>query len=269
MSTTAKLITIAVGAFVLIIVISIVIPFGIIGVGERGVVFNNFSGLEKGRILTEGTYWRTPFAENVISMPVSLQKSEFTEQAGTNDSQIVNIKLTVNWHLDPGKVDQVYDTFKTSSVDGISSLALTNNVQDSIKAAVSHYQALDIQRKRDNVTADASTILQTKLKKYHIIVDGVSFTDIAFAADFTNAIEAAQVSTQRAVQAQNEQAVATAQKVITETNADAQAYQQKVLQESLTPALLEKMWIEKWNGVLPNYSFGNSSEPLPIFNLNK
>jgi hypothetical protein len=39
--------------------------------------------------------------------------------------------------------------------------------------------------------------------------------------------------------------------------------QQKVQKESLSPAILQRMWIEKWDGHLPTY-MGNGSELMTI-----
>jgi len=47
----------------------VLLPFTIIGAGERGVVFNNFSGIEN-RILGEGIHFRTPLVESIIKMPI-------------------------------------------------------------------------------------------------------------------------------------------------------------------------------------------------------
>ena len=41
-------------------------------------------------------------------------------------------------------------------------------------------------------------------------------------------------------------------------NAAAQAEAQALLQQSLTPELIQKMWIEKWNGVVPTYQMGGT-----------
>lgn len=263
-----RLIIIGIGVFIAILIIIWLLPFGVIQAGQRGVVFNNFTGLEKGRILPEGTYWRTPFAESVTELPVRTQKSDFTEEAGTSDSQIINTNLTVNWHIDAGKVDNVYDQIG-SSIDVIESTVFTNNVKDAVKAAVSKYQALEVQRNRDNVTTKATEVLQNKVKKYHIIIDGISITNIQFSAQFTQAIENAVTAEQNAKAAENKVAQAKAEADQTIATAQGQAEAYRLQQQALTPELLEKQWIEKWSGNLPQYSFGGIQEPLPIFNVNK
>src|SRR5690349_11303600 len=91
---------------VIIFIIMALLPFTIIGAGQRGVVFNNVSGVEN-RILGEGIHFRTPFVESVIKMPIQTQATTFKENAGSSDSQTIDVEVTVNWHLDPASVNHV------------------------------------------------------------------------------------------------------------------------------------------------------------------
>lgn len=256
----ARYIVGGIAAFIILILVISFFPIVVVPAGERGVVFNNQSGIEN-RILSEGTHFRTPLLEQVIDMPIRTQATTFQENAGTQDSQSVDVKLTVNWHLDPAYVNQVYQSIGT--IDVVVSNVLTNNTQDAIKSSVSKYQALDIQKNRDVVANRAQDGLQAKLKKYHIMVDNVSITNIQFTDQFNQAVENAQVQQQNAKAAQY--AVQTAK-----NNADAavatangQAQAQQLLQQALTPALIQKMAIDKWDGKLPTYS----SVPIPFLNL--
>lgn len=245
----------------LVIVISL-LPVVVVGAGERGVVFNNISGIEP-IVLGEGTHFRNPFIEQVIIMPVKTQATPFTENAGTQDSQIVNVNLTINWHLNPAKVNVVYQ--EVGNIDALTNNVLNNNTQDSIKAAISKYAALDIQKNRDSVASRALEILQGKMKKYNVFVDNLSITNITFSPEFTQSIEQAQVQQQKAKAAQYAVATAKANADAAVATANGQAQAQQVVQQSLTPAILEKLWIERWDGKLPQYS--TSALPIPVFNV--
>lgn len=252
--------------FIILLIVIPNLPIVVIGAGQRGVVFNNATGIEN-RIMGEGTHWKTPFFESVISMPIQTQATQFDENAGTSDSQSVDIKLTVNWHLDPARVNKIYQNI--GSIDAVVSNVLTPNTQDAIKAATSKYVALAIQKNRDNVSANALSILQSKLKKYNIMVDALSITNINFSGQFNAAVEQAQVAEQQAKAAENKVAQAKAEADQAIAQAEGQAKAQQLQQQTLTPEYLELQWINKWNGVLPAYSFGSTNEPLPIFSVNK
>jgi prohibitin 1 len=249
-------------AVVLILIFVIAFfPIVVVGAGERGVVFNNISGLED-RILGEGTHTRIPFVESVITMPIRTQATKFQENAGTSDSQTINLNVTVNWHLDPAKVNKIYQSIGND--DSVVSKVLTPNTQDAVKAATSKYVALDIQRNRDNVSTRALELLQTKVKRYDVVIDSLSITNINFGSEFNAAIEQAQVAQQNAkraeydvVRVQNE-----AKSAIAKATGEAEA--QRLQQQSLTPELLQKMAIEKWKGEFPTYYGGGV---LPFLNL--
>lgn len=268
---TIKWIVSGVAIFFLIILVINLLPFGIIHAGERGVVFNNISGLEKGRILPEGTYWRTPFVENVVPMPVKIQASTLQkESAGASDSQLVTADITVNWHLDPGKVDQIYDIFGSNSLDTITSTAFTNNVQESMKAALAHYEAIKVLPNRDKIVELTKETLQKKVDKYHIIVDGVSFTNLDFSKDYDAAIERAKVAQQDAAAAQNKvvQAQAEADQVV--KTAQGQADAQKLQQQTLTPLYVENKLVDGLNSgkiVLPHTLILGNGQSLSQFLL--
>jgi prohibitin 1 len=261
MNNTVKLTIAGIAGFLILIFVLLFFPIVVVGAGQRGVVFNNFSGVES-RILGEGTHTRTPFVENVISMPVRTQATQFEENAGSSDSQTVDVKLTVNWHLDPSKVNKIYQDI--GNTDAVVSRVLTPNTQDSVKAAISKYVALDIQRNRDNVSAHAQDLLSKKLKRYDVLVDNLSITNIQFSSEFNVAVEQAQVANQNALAAENKvrQTKAEANSAIAKATGEAEA--QRLQQQTLTPQLLNKMAIEKWNGQFPQY-FGGGV--LPFLNL--
>lgn len=261
--TGAKLIIGGVALFIALIILISMWPVVVIGAGERGVVFSNATGVED-RILNEGFHFRTPLVESVKSMSIRTQATPFTEQAGTSDSQIVKINVTVNWHLDPSRVNTIYQSI--GDEDAVVARVLTNNTQDAVKAEASKYVALEIQRNRDKVAAAALDALQKKLKRYNVIVENLSITNIDFAPEFNAAVENAQKANQDALAAQNKvkQVEAEAKAAIAKAQGEAEA--QRQVQQSLTPELLQKMWIEKWNGQLPNTELGSSQ---PTFLLNK
>lgn len=260
-----KRVAMGVAGFIAVIVIIALFPIVIIGAGQRGVVFSNGTGVED-RILGEGVHFRIPLVETVHKMSIKTQATSFDEKgsnsAGTADSQQVDLQVTINWHLDPSKVNKIYQNIGTN--DDVIANVLANNTQDAVKQAISKYQALDIQRNRDTVAETALALLQKKVKRYDVIVENLSLTNINFSSDFNVAVEQAQVAQQKAKQAEYtvQQVKNEAQAAIAKANGEAEA--QRQVQQSLTPELLKKMAIEKWNGVLPP-SYGNA--PLPFLNI--
>lgn len=234
---------------VLLIVFLTLNPFVQIGPGERGVVMN--WGQVQPQILNEGLHTRIPFMQSVQIVSTKVQKSDVKTGAASKDLQEVALELVVNWKINTAKVNKVYQTIgdEKAVLDNI----ITPAVSEMAKAATAKKTAEEIITKRQELKSDIDKLLVDRLGQYGIILSDVSIVDIDFSAEFNKAIEAKQVAEQEAKQAifKAEQAKndATARVNMAEGQAKAQALQQ----QALSPELLQKMWIDKWNGVLPTY----------------
>lgn len=258
-----KLIVGAIGLFVGLIILIFIFPIVIIGAGERGVVFNNASGVEE-RVLGEGMHFRIPFVQSVTTVSIKVQKNDVKAEAASKDLQTVSTDIVVNWHLDASNVHKVYQSIgdEKAVVDRI----LIPAVNEVVKAAVAQKTAEEVLTKRPELKADIDERLRTRLASYTVVLDDVSVTNVDFSKEFNAAIEAKQVAEQQA-----KQAFYLAQKAENEAKAavetaKGQAESQKLVQQSLTPELLQKMAIEKWNGSFPQY-FGGGV--LPFLNIGK
>ena len=267
-----KLISWTIAVFFVVIIVIANFPVVVVGAGERGVVFNNATGIED-RILGEGTHFRMPFVESVHTMSVRVQKSEFNESTASKDLQSITMTIAVNWQLNPDKVNKIYQ--QVGGTDTIVATILNNRVQQAVKANVSHYTAEQVQTNRDKLANEIENSLRNDLKGYDIILSNVSIVDLNYTAEFNQAIENKQLAQQDAEKAsylkqkaQNEAAAKVAEAEgdakARVTNATAEAEAQKLLQQSLTAELLQKMLIERWDGHYPQYMLGGS---IPLLQL--
>ena len=76
---------------------------------------------------------------------------------------------------------------------------------------------------------------------------------IGYPQSYDDAINAKNKAIQDKLKVENEVAVAKAEAEKTLVKAKAEAEANKLREQALTPAILEKMWIEKWDGHLPQY----------------
>ena len=79
-------------------------------------------------------------------------------------------------------------------------------------------------------------------------------TNHDFSDEFNHSIEAKKVAEQQALKAKYD---------LDRVKLEAQAQNEK--NKSLTPTVLQELFIEKWDGKLPNY-WGGGSLPLPVMN---
>jgi regulator of protease activity HflC (stomatin/prohibitin superfamily) len=229
-----------------IAVIVIASSFAVVGAGERGVVFSKFGGV-RDVIYDEGLRFKIPFIEDIIRVDVRVQKSETAASAASKDLQIVSSTIAMNYHVDPGKANVVYQEiglfFKERVIDP--------SVQESVKAVVAQFTAEELVTRRAEVRDQIKDILTNRLLAFNIIVDEFNIIDFAFSRGFNEAIEAKQTAEQNALKAKRDLdriRIEAEQKI---TQAKAEAEGQRLQRETITPTLLQLRAIEKWDGHFP------------------
>jgi regulator of protease activity HflC (stomatin/prohibitin superfamily) len=105
--------------------------------------------------------------------------------------------------------------------------------------------------KRNNVKAEIDSLLTQRLKQYNIEVDDIALITVHFSQRFTEAVEAKQIAEQEAKKAgfMALKALKEAERTINLARGEAVAHE--IIQQTLTPEILQKQAIEKWNGSLP------------------
>ena len=94
---------ITIGLIALIIILG---SFGTVGAGERGVLLQ--FGAVQDKVFGEGLYLKIPFIQKVVKIDVKIQKDEVPASASSKDLQVVTSKIALNYHLDPGAVNKVW-----------------------------------------------------------------------------------------------------------------------------------------------------------------
>ena len=237
----------------------------IVSAGTRGVLltWGEVSG-----ILGEGLHFVIPVMQTVVLMDVMIQKAERPEATASADLQEVTSTLAVNYRLDPGFVDEIYQDLRQDYVTRV----IQPNIEETIKATTAEFEAEELITKRAEVRLKFEELLKERLAAYHIEVLGISVTDFQFSKEFTEAIEAKVTAEQRALEAKNKleqiryeaqqqviQAEAYYNATIVRAQADAEAL--RLRREQLDPQILQWLALEKWNGVLP-YFFGGEVVPF-------
>jgi regulator of protease activity HflC (stomatin/prohibitin superfamily) len=163
-----------------------------------------------------------------------------TQAAATNDLQDISVDITVNYRITADQVSKMYS--EVGNQEAIKLKVLDPLVAQTLKSISTNYGGEELIQKRNEVSKEIQKSLTEKLSsQYHIEVQEVSLTNITFTnADFNAAIDKKQIAEQDTLKAQFE---------LEKSKIDAQ--KQSALQQSLTAEILQKMWLEKWNGVLP------------------
>ena len=130
-----------------------------------------------------------------------------------------------------------------------------------VRGIAREYEAGDLYTGNIVAVQDSiSNILVESFDKNGLILDDFGIRNIEFSPDYVAIIE----------QKQREKEKVTTEKYIAEqeeykkqaaiTKAEAEAESQKLLQTTITQQILMKMWIEKWNGQLPEVVTGEGQD---------
>jgi prohibitin 1 len=211
----------------------------------------------------EGFHVKPPLISTVDVYDLTVQKFEVPAQSSTKDLQNLTASFAINFRLDALKVVDIRRT--QGSLQNIVSKIIAPQTQESFKIAAARRTVEEAITRRDELKQDFDQALGARLDKYGIIILDTSVVDLEFSPEFSKAVEEKQIAEQRA-----QRAVYVAQEAEQEAEANVnrakgQAEAQRLLRETLTPELLQKQAIEKWDGKFPQVMGGNGA--LPLINL--
>jgi regulator of protease activity HflC (stomatin/prohibitin superfamily) len=187
--------------------------------------------------------------EQIHYMDTRIQKQQEESTAATSDLQDVSATLAVNYALNREEATRVYKEIGPEYRDRVVIPA----VQESFKAATAQYTANELLTKRADVKQKSLENIKRRIEPYGIRVDDVSIVNFSFSRDFAKSIEAKQVAAQEAERAQFN---------LDRARLDAEA--QNAQKQSLSPELLQKYAIDKWDGKMPQYVGGGSIFNIPL-----
>jgi regulator of protease activity HflC (stomatin/prohibitin superfamily) len=139
-------------------------------------------------------------------------------------------------------------------------------VYDAFRVVANSYTADALISNRQEFELKVRTMLREQLTSEGFIL-GQFTSNLVYPNTFKNAIEAKNNAVQTALTAENQvktaEANAKIQVATAEGNAQAmlataraEAESNRLRQQTLTPMLLQQMWIEKWNGAVPSTQLG-------------
>ena len=274
-----------IATIVILAVVIVTISFGMrtVEAGHRGVL-TTFGKVED-TVLGEGLHFIIPYMQNLIQMNVQTLKYVADASASSMDLQIVSTRVAVNYHVDPGQANRVYQTLRMEYADRVIAPA----IQESVKASSATFTAEQLITRRPEVKAMIKDDLAERLLGYGIIVEVVSIQDFDFSQEFNAAIEAKVKAEQQALEAERilQRKKVEAEQMIAEAGgraesvrleararadatimeAEARAEALRLQRQEVTALLNQYKAIEKWDGVLPRFIGGGAIPFIDITEL--
>lgn len=244
-----------------------IVMTSIIGLFLLITLFSSFSTIKSGEVglkvkfgkivdskLDEGFNFKVPYIEKIVKVNIKVQKAEITTESSTKDLQIVNSTIAVNYRVDSRKAPKLYRTVGNTYEETV----LQPAIKESIKSAIAKYNAEEITINRSAVSKDCLEQLQNKVKKYGIIIEDFNLTDFSFTTEYTKAIEEKQVAEQNLEKSKLE-----AEKKIVEAEATNKA--NELLKQNVNKEVLQKQFLDKWNGELPKVTSSDNLFDISSF----
>ncbi|MBD2499489.1 prohibitin family protein [Anabaena azotica] len=237
----------------LLLALSIICSFfAIVNPGQRGVLMR--FGEVQPEILSEGIHPVIPIVNTVEQLSIRVQNQEISTEASSRDLQNIYTDVALNWHIVPEKVNIIFQ--RVGNQEAIVHRIINPAVKEVLKAVMARYTAEEIITARTDVKAEVDRALRSRLASYDMEVDDISLVNIHFSDQFNKAVEAKQIAEQEAKRA-GFLAIKAAKQAKAKVNlAVGEAKAHQLIMESLTPAILQRQAIAKWDGRMPWISAG-------------
>ena len=258
--------------------------FTIIPANSVGVQYSPFSGIKE-ETLSEGIHTKG-FFDKIYIISTEVQTKTIENIVGqTRDAQYITMILDVKYRVDSANAFNVFRQFRT--LDRVNTSLITPLVQRSVETVTTQYDVIEILgAKRNDAYKEIEVDLRERLKENGIDLHSITMVD----TDAGDAIEKAiqdeavakkQVETaeqqkekarieaeQRVIEAEADKqkaqieaeiqlikAKAEAEAKAIEAEGDAKAYE--IISKYLSPEIIQKLWIDKWNGQMPQVTGQN------------
>ena len=252
-----------------------------IDAGHVGVRVNLY-GTGKGvGDITECTGWvfYNPISTKIYEFPTYIQHKEYVKTEDADNSFVVNSKDGSEFHVSPivnysvqrEKVPFIFAKYRRT-LESIEEGFLKTTIYDAFRMTANAYTAEELISNRQAFETKVRAKLDGDLLKEGFVISQLT-SNLGYPETFKRAIEAKNNAVQAALTAENQVKTAEAQakiKVATAegnaqamlANAKAEAESNKLRQQTLTPMLLQQMWIERWNGALPSTQLGSGTNMM-------
>lgn len=255
-------------SLLLLVLCSVRVPAGYVAVQY------DLNGGVRDKVLTQGWHLISPTV-HTTKYTVGIEQSYLTKAkkgdseenerftASSKEGKAVSIDLTFTYQYKPEDVKDVFIRFKGQSGKEVRDSFIKPNIISWTKEIVARYEVADILgAEKANVNAAITDYNAKRFAPYGITISNVSLINVGVDKKtrevINNKIAAQQNAETQRIENQTkvEKAEADAKAKLIEAEAEAKANELK--KKQLTKELLYEMYLDKWNGELPNVQSGDS-----------
>lgn len=239
-----------------------------------GIVYSPFGGTKE-QTLTEGFHTKNIF-DKVYKFSTEVQTKTIENlTTQTKDAQFLTTILDIKYRVSSNNAYLVFTQFRT--LKNMSENLIVPTTQRVLEHITTQYNVIDILgEKRNDIYSELEIALTEEFAKYGVEFYSISITDMDAGESLEAAITAEAVAKkavetaeqnllkaeteakQKSVQAKAEQEAAKIEAETKLIEAEAEKKANEMLNQTMTDEILQKLWIEKWNGQMPTYYSGSS-----------
>jgi prohibitin 1 len=167
----------------------------VVDAGHRAIVWDMKNGVQPNE-RSEGIHFMIPVWNRVTQYEVRTRPANLPTTTGSRDLQQVTLQLRVLFRPRVEELAALHKelgpTFTERTLPSVS--------HEVLKTVVAHFDAGELISQREEVSHQIRELFEERTKKFHLIIDDIAITHLAFSTEFTKAIELKQVEQQRAEQ---------------------------------------------------------------------
>lgn len=255
--TLAKLITVAVVVFILVVLAST--TSYVVEPGTRGIKVT--LGKVADGFLPEGFGFKAPIITRIVPVSVKQRTSALRAECFSSDLQQVIIDVRVLYRVPEESVVQIYREFAGDPFDSL----IAPRVQEALKEVTASRSAVQIVTDREDIKQKAIATARHKIGTI-LSVEDIVIRNIDLSHELEVAIEAKMVAEQEATRARfvQMQTQVEADTVVIRARGEAEAIRIRGEALTLNPAFLRLQIVEKWNGRSPLVIPANPGSPAGL-----
>ncbi len=245
--------------------------------GHVGIVIHRAGGGVDKTPLGPGLHARNPLLTSIVEYPTFMQTLVLTRTStegspgndeinvNSQEGQPLSVDVSMSFELDPVRVPQLYQTFRTD-IATIQHGYVKQTIRQALQEVIGGEQIADIiGPKKAEAVGRAQGLISERLAPYGLLVKQFTLNELRAPETVMSAINTKNVMQQQALTAQNElqkntfqaqgdsiKAAGRAKAILAEAQAQAQA--NELLAKSISGSLVQYEMAKKWNGVMPQVS---------------
>ncbi len=228
-----------------------------IDAGHEGILIKQY-GTDKGIqdvSLVTGRVYYNPWTEDVEQYATFIQTVDYEAfNVNAKDGSEFIVDPTLSYNITQGNAPVIFRKYR-KSLEEVSAITILNYVKDAFRLQMNKYTTDEIVSNREKFETDVQKTLSKVLSDEGFKLEQLT-SGLKYPQTIVNAVNNKNRAVQEAMMVENQLRVAEAQAKNLIVQAEAEKTANQLKQVSLTPMLIQQMFIDKWDGHTPLY--GNS-----------